>query len=96
MHFKPEMEFILIKPKKKGSAPEGGVTERPKVTTTTIATWCQGGSQGPVEPTIAREVREATASPVVAPPESSLAAAAPGCAERRYPGSIINLYNNIR
>jgi hypothetical protein len=30
------MEFIFIKPKKKGSAPEGGVTERPKVTTTTM------------------------------------------------------------
>jgi hypothetical protein len=90
------MGFIFIKPKKKGSTPEGGVTERPKVTTTTVVTWSRGGSQGPVEPTTAREVREATASPAVAPPEPSLAAAAPGCVERRYLGCIINLYNNIR
>jgi hypothetical protein len=55
-----------------------GVAERPKVTTTTVVAWCQGGTQGPVESTTTREAREVwepTTSPAGATPEPSPAAA---------------------
>jgi hypothetical protein len=44
---KQEIEFIFIRPEEEGnprSSFEGGEAERPKVTTTTVATWCRGGS----------------------------------------------------